>query len=239
MAEISLEPEQMIEIVDSTNNLIGYVSGTLPNAVTNHDNIVTIDANDESESDSNSDTLSIRPEAPPEIPADKDIVMIDHTDANHDSDLDSDSDTLSIGQDAPPNILSDNDNDNTLSSQESTYDETETYEIIDELLNEDNEPATPAIPIVNYAGDIENADDYVNGWEWQLEDKGSSCGPCLFDSKLNIQSNGNQPETFLKHCLTHQCGQHYHKRQITMHGRVLQINEVSVFKDLFIHFIYI
>ena len=25
-----LEPEQMIEIVDSTNNLVGYVSGTLP-----------------------------------------------------------------------------------------------------------------------------------------------------------------------------------------------------------------
>ena len=191
MAGIGLEPEEMIEIVDSTNNLIGYVSGTLPNAVTNHDNIVMID---ELESDSNSDTLSIQPEAPPEIPADKDIVMIDHTDANHDSDLDSDSGTLSIGQDAPPNILSDNDNDNTLSSQESTYDETETCEIIDEHLNEDNEPATPAIPIVNYAGDIEN-DDYANGWEWQLEDKGSSCGPCLFDSKFNIQSNGNQPIT--------------------------------------------
>ena len=188
MAGIGSEPEQMIEIVDSTNNLIGYVSGTLPNAVTNHDNIVIIDANDESESDSNSDTLSIWPEARPEIPADKDIVTIDHTDAYRDSDLDSDSDTLSIGHDAPPNILSenDNDNDNTLSSQESTYDETETYEIIDKLLNEDNEPATPAIPIVNYAGDIENADDYANGWEWQLEDKGSSCGPCLFDSKLNI-----------------------------------------------------
>ena len=212
MAGIGLEPEQMIEIVDSTNNF-GYVSGTLPNAVTNPDNIVMIDANDESESDSNSDTLSIWPEAPPEIPADKDIVMIDHTDANHDSDLDSD--TLSIGQDAPPNILSGNDNDNTLSPQESTCDETETYEIIDELLNEDNKPATPAIPIVNYAGNIENADDYANSWEWQLEDKGSSCGPCLFDSKLNIQSNGNQPETFLKHCLTYQCGQHYHKRQIT------------------------
>ena len=42
-----------------------------------------------------------------------------------------DSDTLSIGPDASPNIPSDN--DNTLSSQESTYDETETYEIIDEL----------------------------------------------------------------------------------------------------------
>ena len=93
-----LELEQMIEIVDSTNHLIGYVSGTLPNAVTNHDNIVTIDANDESESDSHSDTLSIWPEAPPEIPADKDIVTIDHTDANHDSDLDSDSDTLSIAR---------------------------------------------------------------------------------------------------------------------------------------------
>ena len=193
MAGIGLEPEQMIEIVDSTNNLIGYVSGTLPNAVTN-DNIVTIDANDESESDSNSDT--IRPEAPPEIPADKDIVTIDHTHANHDSDLDSDSDTLSIGQDAPPNILYDN--DNTLSSQESTCDETETYEIIDELLNEDNEPTTPAITIVNYPGDIENADDYANGWEWQLEDKGSSCGQCIFDSKCNIQSIGNQPETFFE-----------------------------------------
>ena len=94
--------------------------------------------------------------------------MIDHTHANHD-DSDGDNDTLSIGPDAPPDIPSDN--DNTLSSQESTYDETETYD-----------PATPAIPIVNYAGDIENADDYANGWEWQLEDKGSSCGPCLFDS---------------------------------------------------------
>ena len=196
MVGIGLEPEQMIEIVDSTNNLIGYVSGTLPNAVTNHDNIVTIDANDESESDSNSDT--IRPEAPPEIPSDKDIVTIDDTHANHDSDLDSDSDTLSIGQDAPSNILSDNDNDNTLSSQESTCDETETYEIIDELLNEDNEPTTPAMPIVNYPGDIENTDDDANGWEWQLEDKGSSCGPCIFDPKLNIQSIGNQPETFFK-----------------------------------------
>ena len=59
-------------------------------------------------------------------------------------------------------------------------DETETYEIIDEFLNEDNEPA---IPIVNYAGNVEKADDYANGWEWQLEDKGSSCGPFLLDSK--------------------------------------------------------
>ena len=52
-----------------------------------------IDANDELKSDSHSDTLSIGPEAPPEIPADKDIVTIDHTDANHDSDRDSDSGT--------------------------------------------------------------------------------------------------------------------------------------------------
>ena len=190
------ELEQMKEIVDSTNDLIGYVSGTLPNAVTNHDNIVTINANDESESDSHSDTLSIQPEAPPEIPADKDIATINHTDANHDSDLDSDSDTLSIGSDAPSDIPSDN--DNTLSSQESTYNESETYEIIDELLNEDNEPARPVIPIVNYAGDIENADDYADGWEWQLEDKGSSCGPFLLDSKLNKQSNANQPKTFFE-----------------------------------------
>ena len=56
----------------------------------------------------------------------------------------SDSDTLSLGPDAPPNIPTDN--DNTLSPHESTYNETDTYEIIDELLNEDNEPATPAIP---------------------------------------------------------------------------------------------
>ena len=95
-----------------------------------------------------------------------------------------------------PNIASDK--DNTLSSQESTCDETETYKIIDEFLNEDNEPATPAIPIVNYAGDVENADDYANSWEWQLEDKGSSCGPFLLDSKLNIQLNANQPETFFE-----------------------------------------
>ena len=72
------------------------------------------------------------------------------------------------------------------------------HEIIDEFLNEDNEPATPAIPIVNYAGDVETADDYANGWEWQLEDKGSRCGPFLLDSKLNIQSNANQPETFFE-----------------------------------------
>ena len=203
-----LEPEQLIEIVDSTNNFIGYVSGTLPNAVTD-DNIVILDHTDANHGDSecDSDTLSIGPEAPPEIPSDKDIVTIDHTHANHgdsDGDSESDSDTLSIGPDAPPDIPAYN--DNTLSSQESTCDETDTYEIIDELLNEDNEPA---IPIVNYAGDVENADDYTNGWEWQLEDKGSSCGPFLLDSKLNIQSNANQPETFfLKHCLMHQCGQH-------------------------------
>ena len=98
MAGNGLEPEQMTEIIDSTNNLIGYVSGTLPNAVINDDNTVTIDANDESESDSHSDTLSIGPGAPPEIPPNKDIVMIDHTNVNHDSD--SDSDTLSIGPDA-------------------------------------------------------------------------------------------------------------------------------------------
>ena len=107
--------------------------------------------------------------------------------------------------DTPPDIPSDN--NNTLSSQENTYDETETYEIIDELLNEDNEPARPAIPIVNYAGNIENADDYADGWEWQLENKGSNCGPFLLDSKLNIQSNANA-RLFLKHCLTIQCGQH-------------------------------
>ena len=88
------------------------------------------------------------------------------------------------------------------------HDETDTYKIIDELINEDNEPAAPAIPIVNYSGDVENADDYANGWEWQLENEGSSCGPFFLDSKLNIQSNATQPETFLKHCLTHQCGQH-------------------------------
>ena len=160
------EPEQLIEIVDSTNNFIGYVSGTLPNAV-----------------------------------ADDNIVIFDHMDGNHD-DSEYDSDKLSIQPDATPDIPV----DNTLSSQESTYDETDTYEIIDELINEDNEPATPAIAIVNYSGNVENADDYANGWEWQLEDKGSSCGPFLLDLKLNIQSNATQPETFLKHCLTHQCG---------------------------------
>ena len=72
------------------------------------------------------------------------------------------------------------------------------HKIIDEFLNEDNEPTTSAIPIVNYAGNVENADDYVNGWEWQLEDKGSSCGPFLLDSKLNIQSNASQPESFFE-----------------------------------------
>ena len=201
MAGNGLEGEQFIEVVDSTNNLVGYVSGTLPEAVTD-DNIVILDNNNDSECNSDSDTLSIGPEAPPDIPSDKDIATSAHTDIESNSD----SDTISIGPDVPPNIPSDN--DNTLSSQESTHDESDTYEIIDELLNEDNEPTMPVIPIVNYAGDIENADDYTNGWEWQLEDKGSSCGPFLLDSKLNIQSNENQPETFLKHCLTHQCGQH-------------------------------
>ena len=200
MAGNGLEPERLIEIVDSTNNFIGYVSGTLPNVVTD-DNIVILDHTDANNDDleCDSDALSIGPEAPPKIPSDKDIVTIDHTHANHDDsdgDSESDSDTLSIGPDAPPDIASDK--DNTLSSQESTYDETETYEIIDEFLNEDNEPAIPAIPIVNYAGNVENADDYTNGWEWQLEDKGSSCGPFLLDSKLNIQSNANQPETFFE-----------------------------------------
>ena len=138
--------EQLIEIVDSTNNLIGYVSGTFPNVVAD-DNTVILDHADANHYDSECDS-DIGPEAPPKIPSDKDIVMIDHTHANHDdSDGDSDSDTLSIGPDAPPDIPSDT--DNTLSSQESTYDETETDEIIDELLNEDNDPATPAIPIVN------------------------------------------------------------------------------------------
>ena len=186
----------MIEIVDSTNNLVGYVSGTLPDAFTNpnaDDNIVMIDHIDANHDDSG----VIGPEASPKITSDKDIVMSYHTDANHDdSNGDSDSDTLSIGPDAPPDIPSDN--DNTLSSHESTYGETDTYEIRDELLNEDIEPATPEIPIVNYTGNIENDDDYANGWEWQLEEKGSSCGPFLLDSKLNIQSNANQPETFFE-----------------------------------------
>ena len=134
MAGNGLEPEQLIEIVDSTNNFIGYVSRTLPNVVTD-DNIVILDHMDTNhDSECDSDTLSIGSKAPPKIPSDKDIVTIDHTHANHedsDGDSESDGDTLSIGPDAPPNIPSDN--DNTLSSQESTYDETETYEIIDEL----------------------------------------------------------------------------------------------------------
>ena len=45
-----LELEQLIEIVDSTNNFIGYVSGTLPNAVTD-DNIVILDHTDANHSD--------------------------------------------------------------------------------------------------------------------------------------------------------------------------------------------
>ena len=185
-----IEPEQFIEIVNSTNNLVGYVSGTLPNADT-HNNIVILDDHDNSECDS--DILDIVPEAPPDILSDKDIV----THANHDdSDCDTDCDTPSIGPDAPPNIPSDN--DNTLSSQEGTDDETETYEIIDEILNKDNVPATPAIPIVNYPSDVENVDDYANGWEWQLEDKDLSWGPFLSDLKLNIQSNANRPETFFE-----------------------------------------
>ena len=168
MAGNGLEPEQLIEIVDSTNNFIGYVSGTLPNAVAD-DNIVILDHRDGNHDDSecDSDTLSIGLEAPPKIPSDNDIVTIHHTHANHDDsdgDSESDSDTLSFGPDAPPNILADN--DNTLSYQESTHDETDTYEIIDELINEDNEPAIPAIPIVNYADNVENAGDYANGWEW-------------------------------------------------------------------------
>ena len=123
-----LEPEQLIEIVDSTNNFIGYASGTLPNAVTD-DNIVILGHTDANHDDlkCDSDALSIWPEALPEIPSDKDIVTIDHTHANHDDsdgDSESDSDTLSIGPDAPPDIASDK--DNSLSSQESIYDETET-----------------------------------------------------------------------------------------------------------------
>ena len=80
-----LEPEQLIEIVDSTNNFIGYVSGTLPNVVTD-DNIVILDHTNANHDDleCNSDALSIGPEAPPEIPSDKDIVTIDNTHANHD-----------------------------------------------------------------------------------------------------------------------------------------------------------
>ena len=114
------EPEQLIEIVDSTNNFIGYVSGTLPNVVAD-DNIVIFNHMDGNHDDSeyDSDTLSIGPEAPPKIPSDNDIVTIDHTHANRDdSDGDSESDTLSIQPDATPDIPIDN--DNTLSSQEST-----------------------------------------------------------------------------------------------------------------------
>ena len=83
--------------------------GTLPNVVID-DNIVILDHTDANHDDSecDSDTLSIGPEAPPEIPSDKDIVTIDHTHANHDdSDGDSESDsyTLSFGLDAPLTFL--------------------------------------------------------------------------------------------------------------------------------------
>ena len=92
----SLEPEQIIEIVDSTNNLVGYVSRTLPDAFANpntDDNIVTIEHID----DNHDDSELIGPEAPPKIPSDKDIVMSYHADANHDdSNGDSDSDTLRL-----------------------------------------------------------------------------------------------------------------------------------------------
>ena len=78
MAGNGLEPEQLIEIVDSTNNFIGYVSGTLPNAVID-DNIVILDHTDANHDDSecNSDAFSFGPEPPPKIPSDKDIVVKD------------------------------------------------------------------------------------------------------------------------------------------------------------------
>ena len=72
MAENTLE--QLIEVVDASNALIGYVSGILPQK----DDSVTIDDdmndhdNDEHDHDTDS-TISVGPEAPPEISSDIDM----------------------------------------------------------------------------------------------------------------------------------------------------------------------
>ena len=117
---------------------------------------------------------------------------------DHDNDHDTDS-TISVGPEAPPEIPSDikmdTDNNNILSPAENRDNESDSYEIITECQNQPNQPS---INILNYPADIENADDYANGWEWQLEDKGSSCGPFLSESKLNIDSCTNEPEAYFE-----------------------------------------
>ena len=129
--------EQMIEVVDASNTFVGYVSGTLPQKE-DDTSIVMID-ND----------------------------LNDHDNDVHDNDHDTDS-TISVGPEAPPEILSninmDIDNQNTLSPIENSDNESDSYEIITECQNQPNQPS---INILNYPADIENADDYAVGWEWQ------------------------------------------------------------------------
>ena len=126
--------------------------------------------------------------------------MNDHDNDEHDNDHDHDTDsTICVGPEAPPEIPSDIDmdtnNNNILSPAENSDNESDSCEIITECQNQPNQPS---INIINYPADIENADDYADGWEWQLEDKGSSCGPFLSESKLNIDSCTNEPEAYLE-----------------------------------------
>ena len=118
----------------------------------------------------------------------------DHDNHEHDNDHDTDS-TISVGPEILSDIDMDIDNHNTQSPFENSDNESDSYEIITECQNQPNQPS---INILNYPADIENADDYADGWERQLEDKGSSCGPFLSESKLNIDSCTNEPEAYFE-----------------------------------------
>ena len=82
MAENILE--QLIEVVDASNTFIGYASGTLPQKEDNTsvvmiDNDLNDHDNDEHDNDHYTDsTISVGPEAPPEILSDIDMDIDNH-----------------------------------------------------------------------------------------------------------------------------------------------------------------
>ena len=110
---------------------------------------------------------------------------------------------IEIFQPPPDNPESDSDENNSHSDEnveENEHDneeDEEHYMVYQEENNDiENNIHLPQITLINYVGDVENEEDFKNGWEWTEKDPGSSCGPFISQPGLLIEPASHTPKGF-------------------------------------------
>ena len=177
------EEERSFEIVNEHNEFIGRLVGNLP-ALNADDSEVSI----VQKSPVNSNESNVNSQQNEQIENESETVN-----SEQGGEIEGESETVNSEQDKEIEDANVSDNESSYSS-----DHDDDFYIDDSSDTETNERHNVTVPSVNYSRDVENNDDFVDGWCWHEVDPGCGIHPFTRSRSLQLGESERNPEHFFE-----------------------------------------